>query len=177
MIAVYCDGSSRGNPGNGGYGFVLFDTNDPSRIIYARSAQYPDVTNNRMELLGLLHALDYIEDYYPEEDVVIYSDSAYTVNACNDWMHTWSKNGWINSKKQTVENVDLMKALWDYFRRDFFHCELRKCAGHDGVLHNELADLLARKSIDKFYETTDYEGIVVEDIEILDFITRITDWT
>ena len=177
MITIYVDGSSRGNPGNGGYGFVVFDEDESPRILSAQSAQYPDVTNNRMELLGLLHALDYVEDYYPEEEVIIYSDSAYVVNSCNSWMENWARNGWLNSKKQTVENVDLMKALWEYFRRDFFHCELRKCDGHNGILGNELADYLATGKLQQFYNTADENGLIVEHFDARDFITRIIDWT
>ena len=177
MLEVYVDGSSRGNPGDGGYGIIIFDGEDSSNIIYARSAQYPNVTNNRMELLALLHALDYIEEKYPDEEVKIYSDSTYVVNSWNSWMSNWVQNGWRNSKKQQVENVDLMKALWDYCRRDFFHCSVNLCRGHDGVMGNEFADMLARGQTARFYNYALDEGYRIEDWEQNDFITRIVDYT
>ena len=167
-MIVYVDGSSRGNPGRGGFGVVIFEDEDETRILYARSSQYDGVTNNQMELAALLCALDYIEDYYPTEEVVIYSDSKYVVRACNEWMRTWSRNNWITTKNQPVENQHLMKPLWNYFKRGFFHCELRHCHGHEGIVGNELADFLARGNFDKFYAMIDEYNISLDKLEDVD---------
>lgn len=174
-IIVYTDGSSRGNPGSGGYGVILF-RDDSMEILYAESTQCENVTNNQMELAALLRALDYIEDNYPEDEVEIYSDSAYVVKSWNEWMPSWAQNGWINTKKQKVENIEYMKALWEYRRRDFFHCSVNICRGHDGVIGNEFADMLARGRVQNFYNEALDNGYRLLDYnfnnssDIVDFI-------
>jgi ribonuclease HI len=65
-------------------------------------------------------------------------------------MRGWAANGWRNSKKVTVENADLMKALWGYISREFPNFEIQQCKGHNGDLGNELADALATKDLKKF---------------------------
>lgn len=176
MITIFIDGSSRGNPGTGGYGIVIFEDADSNNILFARSAQYSNVTNNQMELMALLHALDYVEDHYPNEPVMIYSDSSYVVNSWNSWLEIWANNGWKNSKKQQVENIALMKALWEYCSIGFFHCTIAQCKGHDGVIGNELADLLARNQVSRFYKETLDEGYTIENFEQNDFLSHMTDF-
>lgn len=174
-IIAYTDGSSRGNPGLGGYGVILL-RGDSMEILYAESTQCENVTNNQMELAALLRALDYIEDNYPEDKVEIYSDSAYVVKSWNEWMEGWARNGWVNTKKQQVENIGYMKALWEYRRRDFFHCSVEKCAGHRGVDGNEFADMLARGQVKRFYDTAIEDGYRLVDYsfnnssDIVDYI-------
>lgn len=128
---------------------------DETQIIEQIYDTEENVTNNQMELKALLVALQYAEDN-PDDYFVIYSDSAYVVNAYNDWILNWARTGWINSKKQVVENLEYMKALYIYIKRDFFNAEVRKCAGHSGELGNELADALAtgnQKKYDELHET------------------------
>ena len=130
------------------------DENDTS-IIFAQSDYEDHVTNNRMELKGMLSALDYAADN-PKDTFSIYSDSAYVVNSCNSWLRNWASNGWRNSKKQLVENIDLMKELWRYLSKDFFNAEVIKCDGHKGHVGNELADALATADTDKFEDLITY---------------------
>ena len=85
MLNIYVDGSSRGNPGDGGFGVVIINNN---KLEYAFSEQFNNVTNNQMELRAIIHALELIKERYPEEEVIIHSDSAYCVNICNDWIWT-----------------------------------------------------------------------------------------
>lgn len=156
---AFTDGSSRGNPGAGGWGMVVM-TPDESEILYAESDYEDHVTNNRMELKAMLCALGYAESH-PNDQFTIYSDSAYVVNSCNSWIRTWSANGWRNSKKQEVENVDLMKALWGYLSRPFFNVEICKCNGHKGEIGNELADAIATKDSEKFEDLIEYWDLKV----------------
>ena len=156
---IYTDGSSRGNPGPGGWGMLVMDEEDGA-ILFSEHDSEDHVTNNRMELKAMLCALGYAESN-PHQQFIIYSDSAYVVNSCNSWMRTWASNGWRNSKKQEVENVDLMKAIWSYISRPFFNVEIVKCSGHTGEVGNELADALATSSWKKFQDLIEYWGIVV----------------
>lgn len=167
MLKIYTDGGSRGNPGPGGFGVVLMNDN---KIIYKYGKSFDsDVTNNQMELCAILHALDEIISKNGEEEYIIYSDSAYCVNACNNWIWTWSKNNWINSKKETVKNTDLMKRLWKYISAPFPNFQILKCAGHSGIIGNELADALATSNeakYEKILKENDIKDIEKENLLI-----------
>ena len=151
---VYVDGSSRGNPGPGGWGMIVMNE-EGSAILFSEHDTENPTTNNRMELKAMLCALGYAESH-PHDSFIIYSDSSYVVNSCNSWLRTWSANGWRNSKKQEVENIDLMKALWKYVSRDFPNFEIRQCKGHNGNLGNELADAAATQNWNKFRELIEF---------------------
>ena len=163
----YTDGACSGNPGPGGFGVVwLNDTIIPSvdsfgnmtqkRVIfieYSDSEQCEQTTNNREELKAILHVFK-IAAADPDYEHIIYSDSAYAVNMINSWIYSWAKNNWLNSKKQVVENLDLVKELYSYLTIDFFNCQVKKCPGHSGELGNELADALATENDDKLIKLT-----------------------
>lgn len=150
---IYTDGSSRGNPGKGGWATIVL-SEDEGNLLFAEHDTEEQVTNNRMELKAMICALGYAESH-PRDQFIIYSDSAYVVNSCNVWMRNWAMNGWRNSKKQTVENVDLMKALWDYMSREFPNFEICQCKGHNGDVGNELADALATGDIKRFNDLSE----------------------
>ena len=103
----------------------------------------------------MLCALEYAADN-PNDYFFIYSDSAYVVNSCNEWIRGWAANGWRNSKKQEVENIAYMKALYEYLSRPFFNAEIRKCSGHSEVVGNEIADALATESKSKLRNLLEY---------------------
>lgn len=156
MLNIYVDGSSRGNPGDGGFGVVIINNN---KLEYAFSEQFNNVTNNQMELRAIIHALELIKEKYPEEEVIIHSDSAYCVNMCNNWIWTWSKNDWKNSKKQIVENYELVKRIWKFISMEFPNFQIVKCSGHSGIIENELADRLANQDFTKFTKILKENGI------------------
>ena len=109
-VILYSDGSSRGNPGPGGFGTVLHFT-DPNGKLHTRelSQGYTCTTNNRMELLGVITGLEALKRPCTVE---VHSDSQYVVNAFNQhWVEGWLKRGWKNSKKEPVKNSDLWKRL------------------------------------------------------------------
>lgn len=156
MLNIYVDGSSRGNPGAGGFGVVIINNN---KLEYAFNEQFNNVTNNQMELRAIIHALELIKERYPEEEVIIHSDSAYCVNMCNDWIWTWSKNDWKNSKKQRVENYELVRKIWKFVSMEFPNFQIVKCSGHSGIIENELADRLANQDFTKFTKILEENGI------------------
>lgn len=133
--------------GDGGYAVVILLNNI---IEYSYSKQLTNVTNNQMELQAILHAFKHIISKNPEEDFVIYCDSAYCVNICNDWIFTWAKNNWINSKKEEIKNIDLIKELYSYLKIDFPNFKIEKISGHSDILGNELADALCSNNEAKF---------------------------
>lgn len=155
---TFVDGSSRGNPGDGGWGVVVMNEEE-NEIIFTEHDTESYVTNNRMELKAMLCALGYAESN-PNDYFIIYSDSAYVVNSFNSWMHTWAANGWKNSKKQIVENVDLMRALYEYQKKDFPNFEVCQCKGHSGNIGNEIADAIATQNWNKLGQLVETWNIV-----------------
>lgn len=157
-INIYTDGSSRGNPGPGGFGVVQVSTVwretlteyiESKSVSYMYSEQCENTTNNREEMKAILHVFE-IAANDPENQYIIYSDSAYCVNMINDWIWSWAKNNWKNSKKKEVENLDLVLQLYKYISKDFFNCQVIKTKGHCGIVENELADALATQNFSKF---------------------------
>lgn len=145
----YTDGACSGNPGPGGFGVIELSTClretyssyiESYSLNYEYSEFFENTTNNRMELIAILHVLK-IAAEHPDEGYIIYSDSAYAVNSINDWIRGWAANGWVNSRKVTVENVDLMQEIYKYIDLDNYL--IKKIRGHDGELGNELADAAA----------------------------------
>ena len=155
---IYTDGAcSTNGDWSGGYGVVV--TNEDSSIIYYAAAKYTDkTTNNREELKAMIHALDIVND---EDEYIIASDSAYVVNTCKDWIWRWSKNGWMNSKKVTVENIDLIKILYNYLTTKFSKCQIVRVSGHNNIVGNEIADSLATNNMKKFNDIVKKNGIKI----------------
>ena len=142
-VIVFTDGSSRGNPGPGGYGAVLRYT-DAAGTLHERelSAGYAHTTNNRMELMGVIAALECLRR--PCE-VEVHGDSQYVVNAFNKhWVSGWQRRDWKNAKKEPVKNPDLWKRLLKAMEpHDVSFVWVR---GHAGAELNERCDHLAVKA-------------------------------
>ncbi len=129
---VYTDGACRGNPGPGGWAWVVPNGR------WANGAD-PDTTNQRMELTAVLEAVLAIDD--PLE---IVSDSTYVVNCFRDhWWEGWLRRDWRNSKKEPVANRDLWEPLIDLYQRRADDISFRWVKGHDGDEWNDVADRLA----------------------------------
>lgn len=153
MLHIYIDGSARGNgkeDSRGGYGIIIFNEN--MEIIDSYCCQENHTTNNRMELMAFLKTFEILDTKYQNIPVIIYSDSAYCINTLTSWIHTWSQNGWRNSKKEPIKNIGIIQSLYKYYTKDFFinQVEYRKVDGHRGIIGNELADALATANISKF---------------------------
>lgn len=144
-VEAWSDGSSRGNPGPGGYGAVLRYTGPDGRA-YERelSAGYRRTTNNRMELMGAIAALEALTRPCSVE---LHSDSQYVVKAFNDhWIDGWIRRGWKTSQKQPVKNVDLWNRLLAAMApHDVSFVWVKGHAGHD---LNERCDELATTAAD-----------------------------
>lgn len=138
-VKIYTDGACSGNPGPGGYGAILFFGEHRKEI----SGGQRDSTNNRMEILAVIKALEVLKE---KCQVTVYSDSAYVVNCFQKgWIFGWMRNGWMNSKKQPVENQDLWKQLWQLMQQH--RVEYVKVKGHSDNEFNNRCDELARAAI------------------------------
>lgn len=144
-VDIYTDGSSRGNPGPGGYGSVLRFVDRNGRVHEKElSRGFRLTTNNRMELLGVIVALEALKS--PCE-VTVHSDSQYVVNAFNQhWVDGWLKRGWKNAKKEPVKNPDLWKRLLR--AKEPHEVAFVWVKGHAGHPENERCDALATAAAD-----------------------------
>ena len=139
-IIIYTDGACSGNPSPGGWGAVLMSGSNKKE----KSGADPQTTNQRMELMAVVAALKALK--VTGWEVVVYSDSAYLVNAFGQkWLDKWQQNGWKNSKKEEVANQDLWKELLDLTSRN--RVTMKKVKGHAGDEYNERCDQLARQAI------------------------------
>ena len=144
-VDIFTDGAARGNPGPGGYGAVMRFVDRNGRVHEKELSQgFERTTNNRMELLGVIVALEALKSPC---DITLYSDSQYVVNAFNQhWVDGWLKRGWKNSQKQPVKNVDLWKRLLEAKRPHTM--EFVWVKGHAGHPENERCDELATAAAD-----------------------------
>lgn len=179
MKWFYCDGSTRGKNQKGadnigGWGVVCFNIIDSVdlELVDFDCDTTEGTTNNREELKAMIYCLSSVLHDYPDEKCIIYSDSAYVVNMCNTWIYSWATNNWKNSKKQTVENLDLVQEIYNLLQRFFVKPDIEKCEGHMGELGNELADALATGNYRRFIglcESADFE-LSNNDIEWLEMM-------
>ena len=151
---IFIDGSSRGNPGPGGWGavliipnsqFLISNRNDESQIIEIGGRE-KYTTNNRMELQAAISALSFLSNVTGQMPIVIYSDSSYLINGITKWVFGWQKNGWKTKAKELVENRDLWEQLINLtiYRK----VSWRQISGHVGVAGNERCDVIARTYAD-----------------------------
>ena len=156
-VSAWSDGSSRGNPGPGGYGALLRYTGPDGRTFERElSAGYRHTTNNRMELLGAIAALEALRRPCAVEMV---TDSQYVVNAfTKGWISGWQRRGWKTASKQPVKNVDLWLRLLEAAAPHDVTWTWVK--GHAGHPENERCDELATAAADgsDLLEDVGFEG-------------------
>lgn len=139
LITIYTDGACSKNPGPGGWAAVLRFGEYEREL----SGAEPETTNNRMELLAAIRALEALKE--PCE-VQLYTDSAYLCNAFrNGWLSGWQRNGWKTASKAPVENQDLWKQLLQLTCTH--HVSWNKVKGHANNADNNRCDALARAAI------------------------------
>lgn len=136
MVEIYTDGSAKGNPGNGGYGIVMRFNNKEKEI----SQGYRMTTNNRMELMAVIVALETLNTAkYP---VKVFSDSKYVIDSIvKGWVFNWQKKGFKGKK-----NEDLWKRYLKLHPK--FNISFTWVRGHNGHPENERCDVLAVNAAD-----------------------------
>ena len=140
-VIVHTDGACSGNPGPGGWGAIL-DYNGTRKELNGGEGQ---TTNNRMELMGAICALEALKR--PCE-VEMHVDSQYVKDGITKWIHGWKKNGWKTADKKPVKNAELWQRLDDALKLHKVSWHWVK--GHAGHDHNERADELAREGMAPF---------------------------
>jgi len=143
---AYTDGACSGNPGPGGWG-VLLQAKDGGAVVKERTLCGGEAvtTNNRMELLAAINAL---ETLGRATAITVVTDSQYVKNGVTGWIHGWKRNGWRTAAKKPVKNVDLWQRLDEAQKRHQVTWEWVK--GHAGHPENERADELAREGMAEF---------------------------
>lgn len=139
-VEIYTDGACRGNPGPGGWGVVLLAGRHKKTL----HGGDPETTNNRMELMAAIEALNALRKGCR---VVLHTDSKYVMDGVTSWMPAWKRRGWKTAAKKPVKNKDLWQALDRAAGRH--DIDWRWVKGHDGNPGNEEADRLANLGIDE----------------------------
>ena len=134
-IIIYTDGACTGNPGKGGYGAVIIHGDRREEL----SGGYKLTTNNRMEMMGAIAALESLKS---NSKVKLHSDSKYIVDAgTKGWAKKWQANGWRRNSKEMAKNPDLWQELLDLCK--IHDVEFVWVKGHAGIPENERCDRLA----------------------------------
>ncbi|MEY3201844.1 MAG: hypothetical protein RIR70_1394 [Pseudomonadota bacterium] len=137
-LDIYTDGACSGNPGPGGWGAVLMGFGQEKELFGGE----PATTNNRMELLAVIRALEALKRPVKAR---VYTDSQYVQKGISEWIHSWKRRGWLTADKQPVKNADLWQRLDTLAAgHQIEWCWVR---GHNGHPENERADALARRGI------------------------------
>lgn len=145
-LIIYSDGGCSGNPGPGGWGFVIVDAG----VETVRSGGEKVTTNNRMELTAVIEALRLVlaTPDWAARPVSVYTDSQYVQKGISQWITGWKRNGWRTASKEPVKNQDLwipldslvakLKVQWVWVK------------GHAGIHYNEICDELTQLEIGKY---------------------------
>ena len=140
-VAIWTDGACSGNPGPGGWGAILRYGEKAKELCGGEAL----TTNNRMELLGAISALEALTRPCAIE---LHTDSQYLRNGVLSWMHNWKRNGWRTADKKPVKNEDLWRRLDE--AKAIHEIDWRWVKGHAGDEMNERADELARSGMAPF---------------------------
>jgi ribonuclease HI len=141
VVVVYTDGACSGNPGPGGWGAILISGAHRKEL----SGGEAGTTNNRMELLAAISALEALK---APSRVELHTDSKYVQDGIGKWIHGWKKNGWKTAARTPVKNAELWQRL--DAARNRHEVDWRWVKGHAGHVENERADELAREGMAPF---------------------------
>jgi ribonuclease HI len=142
-IELFTDGACKGNPGVGGWGVLI---NNSNNFIELKGTQR-QTTNNRMELIAVIEGLKSIKE---NENIEITTDSMYVKNGINQWINNWKRNGWKTAAKKPVKNKDLWQELDELVQN--YSIKWIWVKGHSGHPGNERADQLANEAIEEFQD-------------------------
>ena len=140
VVEIYTDGACRGNPGPGGWGALLRYRGREKTLSGAEA----DTTNNRMELMAAIRALETLKRPCK---VALFTDSEYVKKGITEWLKNWKRRDWKTAEKKPVKNADLWRRL--DAATATHDIQWRWVRGHSGHPENERVDALARKAIGK----------------------------
>ena len=145
MIKIYTDGACSGNPGPGGWGYVILENGE----LHSANGRESQTTNNRMELTAAIKAL---ESARKDESLYLYTDSTYLQKGITEWIVNWKKNNWITSSKKPVSNKDLwikIDQLNHELDIEWKWIKAHQSNNSDDTFYNNMADELATGAIHK----------------------------
>lgn len=140
-VHLFTDGACSGNPGPGGWAFILRHDGTGKQI--ERAGGEPETTNNRMELIAVIEGLAALSR---PSTVDVTSDSQYVLNGLREWLDQWIARGWKTAAKKPVKNEDLWRRLDELRRRH--DLRFHWIRGHNGHAENERCDRLAVMEIE-----------------------------
>ncbi|MFN3918666.1 MAG: ribonuclease HI [Methylohalobius sp.] len=143
IVEIYTDGACRGNPGPGGWGALLRCRGREREL----SGAEPNTTNNRMELMAAIAALETLKRPCR---VVLSTDSLYLKQGVTAWLPNWIKRNWKTAAGKPIKNLDLWQRLCAAMARH--HIQWEWVRGHSGHPKNERADRLANRAIDELLQ-------------------------
>lgn len=154
QITIFTDGSSRGNPGPGGWAAILIfaDGKGQPEKVRELGGRESHTTNNRMELMAAIGALKFLSDMSdtnaasPADEIIVKPDSEYVVKGMNEWIAGWVQKGWRTAAKKPVLNQDLWQELLAVSKGK--KIKWQAVEGHAGVTGNERADVIATSFAD-----------------------------
>ena len=147
MLRIYTDGGCSGNPGPGGWAYIMvLETLQGDQVLAEKWGFEKETTNNRMELRAVIASLEALRAMSEQpEKAAVYTDSQYVQKGMTEWIHNWKKKGWLTSDKKPVKNEKLWQRLdelaaglplsWVWVK------------GHAGNEFNERCDVLTQKAI------------------------------
>jgi len=144
-VVIFTDGACSGNPGPGGWGAILIYGDHRKEILDGEA----ETTNNRMELMAAIKALEALKK---PSRVELHTDSSYLKNGITGWIVRWKANGWRTANKKPVKNVELWQRLDKARARH--QIDWRWVRGHAGHPDNERADELAREAMAPYLKRT-----------------------
>jgi ribonuclease HI len=142
-VELYTDGACSGNPGPGGWAYILKDRR--SGKAREQSGGEGSTTNNRMELMSVIEGLEALRK---PSRVELYSDSQYVCKGLSEWLDQWKARGWKRGRNESVANEDLWRRLDELRRIHELHCHWIR--GHNHHPENERADALAVAAAERF---------------------------
>ena len=172
-ITFWTDGSSRGNPGKGGWGvFIEMENNKGEKKEFSLSGGKLSTTNNRMELTAAIQALRFLDSvflnkYFIDQKeikkdllIIIKTDSKYVKTGIEEWIINWEKNNWKNANKKPVLNKDLWQELLSLknsindrlIKDNISEIKWEYVKGHFGIKGNEIADKFSTEAADNILE-------------------------
>ncbi|GMO48704.1 MAG: ribonuclease HI [Termitinemataceae bacterium] len=146
MITIYTDGGCHGNPGPGGWAYVVIKD---GKLIGENSNSERDTTNNKMELSAVIAALEFAEKNKiaeaGEDEITVLTDSQYVQKGISEWIKNWKRNGWRTKDKKAVKNAELWQKL-DALNEGK-NISWKWVKGHAGNTFNERCDALVQDAI------------------------------
>ncbi|MBN1413195.1 MAG: ribonuclease HI [Spirochaetales bacterium] len=146
IITIYTDGACSGNPGPGGWAFILKDGSTETR----KAGGNRSTTNNRMELQAVIEAFHHLlrNKAAPDAEAAVFTDSEYVKKGITDWILRWEKNGWKTAGKKPVKNKELWMELRALSLK--FAIKWHWIKGHAENPFNNACDEMARREIGKY---------------------------